>query len=160
LVNSVRKPEGIQQQLVTIPAQYKATSDSLGIERKMTELTYTVYYSITNDYVPPSIWSVQQMPDTPTTIGLSVEVTDFSANVIRVVATYTVGDGLWQTVDLVAAQGNMWRTPVIESLPRSETLEFFIQAVDNSGNVAVHDNKGQYFGLSQYEIFMPIVLNN
>lgn len=48
----MRKAEGIQQQLVTIPAQYKATTGSLGTARKMTELTYTIYYSVTNDYVP------------------------------------------------------------------------------------------------------------
>ncbi|MFZ1397160.1 MAG: hypothetical protein WAS33_09705, partial [Candidatus Promineifilaceae bacterium] len=160
LINSVRKAEGVQQQLVTIPAQYKATTGSLGIARKMTELTYTIYYSVTNDYVPPSIWAVDQLVESPDTIGLMVEATDFSANIIRVVATYTVGDGLWQSVDLVPGQDDLWRTSTNDGLPRSETLEFFIQAVDGSGNVAIHDNKGQYFGLGVFQVFMPLIKND
>ena len=126
----------------------------------MSELTYTVYYSVTNDFIPPNIWSVEQLPDTPTTVGLAVEVTDFSANIIRVVAIYTVGDGHWQSVDLVADQDNIWRTTVNNGLPRTDSLEFFVQAVDNSGNVAVHDNKGHYFGLGYFEIFLPIAIKN
>ncbi|MCA9918035.1 MAG: hypothetical protein KC445_08790, partial [Anaerolineales bacterium] len=160
LINSVRKAEGIQQQLVTIPAQYKATTGSLGTARKMTELTYTIYYSVTNDYVPPSIWAVDQLADSPDTIALAVEVTDFSANIMRVVATYTIGDGLWYSVDLAPDGENIWRTTANASLPRSDKLEFFVQAVDASGNVAIHDNKGHYFGLGIFEIYLPVVLTH
>jgi hypothetical protein len=151
LINSVPTAEGLQQRLVVIPAQYRATTDRVGVERLFEEITYTVYYSTTQDIVPPSIWFVRSTRDAET-VRLGVEVTDFS-DVARVAMAHTTGDGLWQTVDLVrSADPRVWEG----SLPLRAGLEYFVQAVDRGGNVAIHDNKGRYFGLPPYRIYMPL----
>jgi len=155
LINSVRTPEGWQQQLVVIPAQYRATTDWLGVERRFDVMTYTVYYSTTKDTIPPSIWVVSQLEGTET-ITVEVEVTDFSG-VTRVAVAYTTGDGLWQTIDLAqSANPNAW----VGSLPSRAGLEYFVQAVDGGGNVAINDNKGWYFGLPPYRTYFPLITKN
>ncbi|MBV7339652.1 hypothetical protein KFU94_67855 [Chloroflexi bacterium TSY] len=50
-------------------------------------------------------------------------------------------------------------------LPNHPNLEFFVQAVDNGGNVAIHDNKGFYFSAqntvaSKQELYLPIILGS
>ena len=155
LINSVRTPDGWQQRLVVIPAQYRATTDRVGVERLFEAVTYTVYYSTTKDTIPPSIWMVRQLAGTER-VTVEVEVTDFSG-VTRAVATYTTGDGLWQTVDLVqSVDPNVWTG----FLPAEAGLEYFVQAVDGGGNVAVNDNKGWYFGLPPYQVYFPLVARN
>jgi parallel beta-helix repeat protein len=155
LINSVRTPEGWQQQLVVIPAQYKATTDYEGVERRFEVMTYTVYYSMTKDTIPPSIWVVRQMVDTEM-ITVEVEVTDFSG-VARVVAAYTTGDGVWRTVDLAQSPDpNTW----VGLLPSRAGLEYLVQVVDGGGNVAISDNKGRYFGLPPCQMYLPLVVRN
>jgi len=152
LINSVHTPEGWQQQLVVIPAQYQATTEQMGVERRFDVMTYTVYYSTTKDTIPPSIWVVRQVTDTDM-LTVEVEVTDFSG-VTRVAVAHTTGDGLWQTVDLTQiADPNTW----VGFLPSRPGLEYFAQAVDGGGNVAISDNKGWYFGLPPYRIYLPLV---
>jgi len=152
LINSIRTPEGWQQRLVVIPAQYRATTERVGVERRFETMTYTVYYSMTQDTIPPSIWTVQQITGTET-LTVEVEVTDF-AGVDRVVAAYTIGDGFWETVNLAqSVDPNVW----VGVLPPKAGLEYLVQAVDGCGNVAVSDNKGQYFGLPPFRVYLPLV---
>jgi hypothetical protein len=37
------------------------------------------------------------------------------------------------------------------------TVEYFVQVVDESGNVAISDNKGQYFMFVPYKYYLPVV---
>ena len=121
LINSVRAPDGLRQQLVVIPAQYRALGGQVGLERLFTTITYTVYYSTTEDTIPPSIWEVRTHL-TSSQANLTVDVTDFSG-VVRTVAAYTAGDGIWRTADLAQTQGNsnMW-TGSLPLAPRLEAL--------------------------------------
>jgi hypothetical protein len=74
--------------------------------------------------------------------------------VTRVAVAYTTGDGLWKTLDLVrSADPNVWEG----SLPSDAGLEYFVQAVDGAGNVAISDNKGLYFGLPPYRMVLPLI---
>ena len=95
-INTVRTPDGIDQRLVVIPAQYRATSGFLGSERLFTVMTYTLYYSDTRDTLPPRIWSVRDLYYCEPKLSIQVQVTDFSG-VAGVVVAYTTGDGIWQT---------------------------------------------------------------
>ena len=83
-INSVRVPAGVQQRLGVIPAQYRVTSDHAGIQRLFTVMKYTLYYSDTNDAIPPAIWRVDATT-VQAGIRTTVEVTDFS-DVVRVLA--------------------------------------------------------------------------
>jgi len=43
-------------------------------------------------------------------------------------------------------------------MPLTENLEWFVQAVDSGGNVAVNDNKGAYFGApNSLTTWLPVV---
>ena len=58
-----------------------------------------------------------------------------------VVIAYTSGDGVWASTSLIGS-GSGWSG----SFPASAETEFFVQVIDGSGNVAVDDNHGSYFG--------------
>jgi hypothetical protein len=152
IVNSVRLPEGVRQRLGVIPAQFRATSDHLGIQRLFTEMTYTVYYSDTGDTIAPAIWQVDAST-TQAGVSLTVEATDFS-DVMRVVVAYTNGKGVWETVDLTQDTSNPSEWNGV--LPLHTELDYFIQAVDGGGNVAIYDNKGSYFTLRL--TYLPLIL--
>jgi hypothetical protein len=85
---------------------------------------------------------------------ITVGVEDDSG-VEAVVLAYTDGKGVWDSVDL-AENGTVWSG----SFLASEETRFFIQAVDEAGNVAVSDNEGAYFepGDSLYAVYLPLVL--
>jgi hypothetical protein len=117
-------------------------------------MTYTVYYTNTKDHVPPSIWSIDAFRG-GTNSQVVVEVTDLS-DVVRVGVAYTPGDGVWQTTDLTrsVANPNLWTG----TLPLDESIEWFVQALDGAGNVAVNDNKGAYFGpAADNRVWLPLI---
>jgi len=142
LVNSIQQPEGAQQRLVILPAQYSALSSSTGTMRVFEAMTYTVYYSTTEDVYPPSFWLVED-ETIDSSQHITVEVTDWSG-VLRVAVGYTWGDGRWEVADLARTVDNpdVWTG----SIPYTETLSYFVQAVDGAGNVEVESNKARYFG--------------
>ncbi|KAA3664610.1 MAG: hypothetical protein DWQ04_04815, partial [Chloroflexi bacterium] len=151
LINSIRTADGLQQRLVVMPAHYRALDEQIGIERLFDEMTYTVYYANSEDRTPPSIWAVRNLPG----IGeftIEVEATDF-AGVRRVVVAYNTGDGIWLTVDMTQSPNDedFWTT----TLPLKPTVEYFVQVVDEVGNVAVSNNKGRYF-VTPYTYYFPV----
>jgi hypothetical protein len=153
LINQVWTPEKIEQRLVILPGQYRSTTSQIGIERLFDLMSYTLYYANLTDLVPPSIWNIQAIGD-GSTAQVTVDVTDLS-NVIRVGVTYTLGDGTWTTIDLTQniSNPNQWTG----TIPNDETVEWFVQAVDGAGNVAINDNKGAYFGSIDFRIWLPII---
>ncbi|MFO7742601.1 MAG: right-handed parallel beta-helix repeat-containing protein [Anaerolineae bacterium] len=153
LVNRVWIDEGVNERLVVIPAQYQSTTPTMGTQRLFEQMNYTVYYSHIIDIVPPSIWRVNAYR-LEAESHLTVEVTDLS-DVIRVGISFTLGDGSWETIDLEhsTANPNLWRG----TMPYEESIEWFVQAVDGAGNVAVNDNKGAYFGPPPNRIWLPVI---
>ena len=127
----------------------------MGTQRLFEQMNYTVYYSNIIDIVPPSIWRVAAYKVEEES-QITVEVTDLS-DVIRVGVSYTLGDGSWVTFDLVrrAENPNLWSG----TMPYEASVEWFVQAVDGAGNVAVNDNKGAYFGPPPelHWIWLPLI---
>jgi hypothetical protein len=125
------------ENLVAAFGQYHPT----GIERLYHAMSFDVYYSDSGDYVPPSAaissWLLGG------TIQLAVNAADPSG-IRRVVATFTASDRHWRSVDLVwDAATQRWRGEI----PASDSVEYFVQVVDNAGNVSVDDNDGAYYHL-------------
>ena len=154
VINSVRTSEGLRQRLVAIPAQYRGTDGAAGTERLFTEMRYTVFYSQSSDPIPPSVWAVhaRAWPSDEAAL-LQVDVTDFSG-VVRVVVVYTLGDGSWETRLLAPAAGETSRW--VGLLPKEAGLDYFVQAVDGAGNVALQDNRGRYFRASLHQHYLPL----
>jgi hypothetical protein len=146
-------PEGIAQQLVMIPAQYQPLTNESGVERRFREITYTVYHSNTNDFLPPTIWTVEAFPRVNTT-DVAVQTTDFSG-VVRVVVAYTIGDGRWQTIDLNRSSQTSDRWTGI--LPFHRPLEYVVQVVDGGGKVTIEHGRGRYLAIDR--AYWPLVFN-
>jgi hypothetical protein len=137
-----------------IPAEYRSTTENLGVERLFNVMTYTVYYSNTMDIIPPSIWRIaayrQDMNG-----QVVVEVTDLN-DVVRVGVSYTLGNGEWVTKDLAQSTSNpnLW----LGAIPMDEGIEWFVQALDGAGNVAINDNKSAYFTKLADRFWMPFIM--
>ena len=109
---------------------------------------------------PPSIWSVRNLPAGGDQFMIRVEATDF-AGIRNAVVAYTSGDGVWRTEIMNQDLGDedFWSA----TLPITPTVEYFVQAVDEAGNVAVSHNKGRYFRFepsSYYLYYLPIVFKS
>jgi len=140
-------PTGRQQRLVISAGQFLADGvpDPLGIgtQRLFSSLGGVVFYAplSATDFSPPSFGPVQAFATDSTTIGFAVDVNDGGGTemVKRVLALYKDGSGAWRSVDLSHVVGSpRWSGggPFTGS-----TAEWFLQAVDASGNVGVISNK-------------------
>jgi hypothetical protein len=139
----------MKQQLVVVPGQFYATAGitpTTGTERLYDSLDLVVYtapFSAT-DFVAPQVWSVEADTDAEDEITFEVIVGDDDGQMERVVVLYFMeGEGVWQLVELNISGGMASATiprPVGEML-------YFVQAVDDSGNVAVALDHGNFFSV-------------
>jgi len=119
-----------------------------------------LYYSLSADQSPPQITVVDGLYNCATgQVNVKVGATD-PAGVQRAVATYTQGDGSWDSVELSFDTGlHKWTG----SFPGDTTWRYFVQVVDGAGNVAQVTNKGLYLTpaidpTSTYSVFLPLVM--
>jgi PKD repeat protein/N-acetylneuraminic acid mutarotase len=139
--------------LVTTLGQFNAQSQT---ERIYDRLSFDVYYhTSSDDWTPPEITSMSSGVTGGNTL-ITVGAEDDS-DIEAVVIAYTDGNGVWSSASLTLNSGK-WSG----SFPASGSTVFFVQAVDQAGNVAVNDNGGQYFraGDDLYEIYLPLVVRN
>jgi hypothetical protein len=137
------------ERLVVLPAQYRE-----GTLRRYDSLTYELYASDSIDRLPPFIRLVSA--DRNGDMVTFSSVVSSTTGVQRVVATYTDGQGTWRSLDLsYDPVSDRWSG----SLTHTASLSFFIQAVDEDGDVAKALNKGQLYHVSPYtnNIFLPIL---
>ena len=140
-------PTGRQQRLLISTGQFLADGvpdpQGIGTQRLFTALGGVVLYapdSVT-DFRAPTFGPVQAFAATPTTVGFAVDVDDSEGfgSVKRVVVLYKDGTGVWRSIDLShAAASNRWSGGGLFS---GTAAEWFIQAVDQNGNVGVISNK-------------------
>ena len=146
-VSTFATPAGLRQRLVLMPGQFRATGVSdghvVGVQRRFTSLDATVYYSNSTDFTPPTLLRIDSVI-TGAFVSFVVEATDENlVPVKRVFVLFRDGSGSWKGVDLVQTPGtNRWTggAPIA-----GVQAEFFVQAVDSAGTVAVSANKGNYF---------------
>ena len=144
---------GDQDRLVVIPGQY---NHSLEAERLYDDLQLLVFYSTSDDFLSPTIWKVEatQFLDT---VDFQARVTDASG-VYRVLVTYSTGDNRWQSMDLTYDEDSGFWTGSLSGL--EDSLRFFVQAVDEAGNVAMSANKGLLLEAEKRLIYLPLVIKN
>lgn len=128
-----------------------AAAGNTGVDRIYDQMAFATYYSTSPDRNAANITFVDGILLGPpgTTSGqaeVKVETQD-SSGINRVVVTYQQNEngGEWQSQDLTfnnAAQ--KWST----TITGTDQTEFFVQVVDNVGNVAVNNNKGHNYRLS------------
>ena len=145
-INTVRTPDGIDQRLVVIPAQYRATSGFLGSERLFTAMTYTLYYSDTRDTLPPRIWSVRDLCHwEPKVLRCRSESLISPVWPVSLLPIPPVtGSGRPATASAQDAG-----TEYVESVSCQaiHACRISCRPWTTEENVAVHHNKGRYFAL-------------
>jgi hypothetical protein len=136
------------QRLVIVPAQFLATSvtaPTVGIMRRYSDFNFVVYTTpITQtDFTAPSLWSVDAQA-TGNTLTFSALLDDGQTGVHRTRVLYrSLASTSWSGLDLTynAATGV---ASGVAPLPAG-SYEYFVQAVDNAGNVAVAMDHGVPF---------------
>jgi len=132
---SSQQQPGKQNLLFATAGQY---NPKLGQQRIFTDMDFDVYYSTAEDKIGPLV-CVTQNDFHGSTATVEIEANDAS-DIQTAVVAYTDGKGSWRSIDMTES-GDKW----LSRFAANASTEFFVQAVDSSGNVAVNDEDGKYF---------------
>jgi len=139
--------------LVTVMGQYNS---SAGSERLYESLGFDLYYSDSPDCSPPAITSVSARRE-GVRVDFKVGASDPSG-LHRALVAYTDGGGIWSSLDLTYDPAMAKWTG---SITAEAGIEWFVQAVDGVGNVAVAGDKGPYYAEQAegiYRGYLPLVV--
>ncbi len=144
-IASLATPNGTRQRLVLFSGQFRSDStfepQGVGIQRRFTALSGNVFYTAPSvtDFTPSSFGPVE-VTKADTTVAFAVDVTDDvgGANgVKRVLALYKDASGVWKSIEMSHSSPRWSGAGPLSG----NDVEWIIQAVDGSGNVAVTSNK-------------------
>ena len=120
------------------------------------------YYSYTViDGTPPNITSISHSPipvqytDSPT---VGCDVTDPESGVGTVTLYYRVNGGGWSTLVMGHTAGVHYEAS-IPAQSWGDSVEYYVNATDSSGNFAVNDNGGSYYSYTVQDNTDPIISN-
>lgn len=163
-------PAGLQNQggrtsLVAQMGQYHPAAGhdpSAGQARLYSSMELDLYYSLSTDQTPPRFTVVDGLYDRATgQVNLKVGAIDWTG-VQRAVATYTRGDGRWDSVELSFDRRlHKWTG----SFPGDTDSRYLVQVMDGAGNVAQATNKGLYYAPAvaptpAVSVYLPLVLRH
>jgi hypothetical protein len=137
-------------------------ADTVGILRRYNSLQVEVYSAPfeATDFIAPQIFRTTASL-TGNLLNFEVEVVDDSGSVERVVVLYRgQNQRHWSMLELGAVDGDdVARGTAVSPYG---IVEYFVQAVDDTGNVALATNSGAPFivpgGSAPATIFLPAVL--
>jgi parallel beta-helix repeat protein len=138
---------GEMQKMVVVTGQFKmkyqvSLTAYNGSERQFRELSFDIYLSPKEaEEEKPVINRVECPKKGNATIVINA--TD-NSGILKIIVTYTdsnSSNGEWESVE---AEKNIQK-PNEYYCTLKDDVEFFVQAVDNNGNVAVDDNDGGYY---------------
>ncbi len=156
-----------QDRLVVVPGQFKpdlaasTPTHTIGTQRLYSSLQFEIYRSPISetDYIAPSIWQVEAIS---TTLGLRFHVnTTDQFTVTRVIVLYRqTNEFSWTKKELIdnPATGDAETTVPLPTGP----IEYFAQAVDTAGNVALALDHGKPFTQIKTgavsEMYLPVIM--
>jgi len=135
--NTIKLNNGDKQTVVATAGQYNPNLSS-GQQRIFNNMDFDAYYHTANDWTPPAVYITDSKLQS-NLATVSVTASD-AAGIAEIVIAYTDGQALWNSANLTSS-GTSWSG----SFAANSDTEFFVQAVDSNGNVAVNDNDGKYF---------------
>ncbi len=150
---------GENPRLVVVPAQFQGYEGG-GALRRFTSLQFTVYYAASDDddFMPPTVWKVEHQSSATEGEADFAVICEDSSGIQRVVMAYTGNGSTWQSRDLeYDGSQDHWETHLSGLTGQ---FIYFIQVVDNAGNVTVTSNKGLFFESPWYQIYLPLVSRN
>lgn len=157
-------PVGLQinehiARLVTQLGQYDPATHQ---ERLYREQQVSVYYSSSLDRTPPTITVIQARANVATHMIAAKIGAEDPSGVGRVLVTYQTdlgqGQGQWQSVDLTFNSATQKWTG---TFPGNGNTRYFVQAVDNAGNLTAETNKGSYYlpdVFARYMVYLPLTM--
>ena len=133
-----------REELVVVPGQYRANgpTSAIGTERLYNKLNFVVYRApfTSTDFLAPNIWETEAVSITKNLV-FQVRASDDSGSIARVTMTYRrLSSNTWSSLDLVYDPATGWATGKVPTI--NEPIDYFVQAVDPSGNVALAVNHG------------------
>jgi hypothetical protein len=151
----------MHDRLVVAPGQFRASGSgtpTVGVERLYSSLQFEVYHApiADTDFIAPSIWQVGAT-SSGSGVGFDVLVTDDSGSVARVVVLYrATTSATWSKAELTYDPATQHATGSVSGL--GGVIEYFAQAVDGSGNVALALDHGNAFALAtSHKIYLPLI---
>jgi hypothetical protein len=152
------------ERLVVVPGQFQATTGAdktVGVHRRYTELAFEVYHAPyeATDFQPPTIWAVEAI-ESAGDVEFRVRAEDDSGSVMRVVVLYRDPVvSTWSMLELSYDPGTGWADGLVTGL--GDSIHYFAQAVDPTGNVALALDHGQAFDSVPADlesVYLPAVL--
>lgn len=145
-VNLMKAPNGLRDRLVLMAGQTFVTEGEPTRQRLFDHMAGTVYRSASDDWTPPRIVEVEGLVvDGVVVFSTSTDVADVQRGVIL----YRDDAGPeWQRAELDRLSDGEWSAGVPLRAGATTVSEFFVQLVDEAGNVAVSSNKGRRFTAS------------
>jgi CSLREA domain-containing protein len=153
-VRTFETPTGRVQRVVVVTGQFfrntAPDANGTGIQRLFTHVAGRAFRSTSPDYIPPAFQLIHATK-VGSNAAFSVDVTDQTPTGMGTVKRVLVGvkSGTanptdWTFADLAQSSANLahWTGGVTIT---GDEFEYFVQAVDAAGNVAVSTNKGFYF---------------
>jgi len=143
-VNSLTLSNSVIQSLVVTPGQFKATSAPgttvTGIQRLYSKLSLELLRSISSDWQPPVIQSVDFRGINDTTVAVTVNASDPSG-ISRIVVLRLSNGTFTPTSQLTTGTGPF----TINVSPFSNGDTILVEVVDGAGNIAMATGKGASF---------------
>jgi hypothetical protein len=166
-INRLLRTDGrALERIVLLPGQFFATAnvtETIGTQRvweRLDLVTFHASFAIT-DFVQPTLSDIEAVTTTNSVTFTSI-VSD-SSGILRVVVLYrNVGSAEWNALDL--AQQGVSETWTGQITGRDGVIEYFVQAVDNAGNVAWLTDYGNPFTIgasttaTQQKVYLPLVV--
>ena len=153
-VRTFEGASGVEQRVVLVTGQFftgdNPGNDGIGVQRLFSHIEGRALRSTDADFVPPTFNRIDATTPANGLASFAVDVTDLTqtgaaGQVKRVlVAVRSGSDSVWTFQDLVQSSSDPHRWTTSVPIAGAQ-YEYFMQAVDASGNVAVSTNKGFYF---------------
>lgn len=145
-------------QLVSTFALFDARTNEL---RLITSAGLNIYQALrtNDDYSAPSILSAEVRTFNEQT-NLTAQVFDAEGDVLAVYATFINDTQIWSVPlerDLNDVNEERW---IGETSDIGYGAGYFIQAVDEAGNVGLALGKGEYLQAERYTLYLPLVLRH
>jgi len=134
-----------KETLVATAGQYNPNLTT-GQQRIFSNMDFDVFHHVnTNDWTKPTVYLMENRLNA--NIATVTIATSDASGIKEVVLAYTDGNGTWNSTNLTGSDVT-WTG----SFAANANTEFFIQAIDKAGNVAVNENEGKYFKVGQTPI--------
>lgn len=138
-LNRVELDAANLEQIVSATGQYNPNL-SADNQRIYTQMHFDTFYSRNaDDWIKPTVVTMDSTLQ-GNTATVSVDAID-NTGIYTAVVAYTEGEGTWYSVPLTPS-ATVWTGHFLAT----ETTDFFLQVVDEAGNVSVvHKDHNQYF---------------